>query len=300
MTTTVIDTVAGARVSAPPPPASVDRDAAYDVFTPVSAQRSPLRRFIARFNWPLGIYTTPLLILLVWQLASSLGVLSAKVAPAPTAVLAEALYQGEAGTLLVDITASLERAGLGLLLGLAVAIPVGILAGLLRAGEMAFNGVFQILNTIPLLAILPLMVVWFGIDELTKVLLISLGAAIPMYLNLFAAIRGVDKQFLEMARVSGASRATILRRVVLPGALPGFLVGLRFSLAYSVLGLVAAETVNADEGIGHMILIAQTYMRNEGVFLGLVIYAILGLAADQIVRILERSLLRWRDAGAVA
>lgn len=271
---------------------------AFDVFTPASSEASSLRRWVGRFNWPLGIYTVPLLLLVLWQVASSLGLLSEKVAAAPTAVFAEAVSQWNSGTLLVDITTSLERAGLGLLLGLSVAIPVGILAGLARAGEMAFNGLFQIVNTIPLLAILPLMVVWFGIDELTKVLLIALGAAVPMYLNLFAAIRGVDGQFLEMAAASGASRLTVLRRVVLPGALPGFLVGLRFSLAYSVLGLVAAETVNADEGIGHMILIAQTYMRNEGVFLGLVIYALLGLAADQIVRILEKTLLRWRD-GAV-
>ncbi len=298
MTVTVADTGATLDVGRAHP--AVVTPAECEVFTPVNEQKSALRRFLARFNWPLGIYTTPLVLLILWQIASSLGLLPESVAPAPTAVLGEAIYQNNAGTLLVDIGASLERAGLGLLLGLAVAIPVGIVAGLLRAGEMTFNGIFQILNTIPLLAILPLMVVWFGIDERTKVLLISLGAAIPMYLNLFAAIRGVDKQFLEMARASGASRLTVLRRVVLPGALPGFLVGLRFSLAYSVLGLVAAETVNADEGVGHMILIAQTYMRNEGVFLGLVIYAILGLAADQIVRILERTLLRWRDAGAVA
>lgn len=291
-----------ATVDVAPHPPTVTADGpdrtAYDVITPASKRPSRWRRIVS--FWPLGIYTTPLLILLVWQLTSALGLLPPAIAPAPTAVLAEAVYQNESGTLFTDIATSLERAGLGLALGLAVAIPTAVLAGLFRAGEMAFNGIYQIVNTIPLLAILPLMVVWFGIDELTKVLLISIGAAVPMYLNLFAAIRGVDNQFIEMARAAGASRLTVLRRVVFPGALPGFLVGLRFSLAYSVLGLVAAETVNAEEGIGHMILLSQTYMRHEGVFLGLAIYALFGLAADQIVRVLERTLLRWRNTGVQA
>jgi sulfonate transport system permease protein len=169
-----------------------------------------------------------------------------------------------------------------------------VLGGLLRSGEYLFNGLFQIFNTIPHLAILPLMIVWFGIDELTKVLLISFGAAVPMYLNLFAAIRGVDQRLVEMARAAGASRTRLIARVLLPGALPGFLVGLRFSLGYSVLGLVAAELVNVDQGIGFLINRAQTYLQTDQVFFGLVIYAILGLLADQIVRVLERVLLSWR------
>ena len=112
----------------------------------------------------------------------------------------------------------------------------GVLGGFLRRGEYLFNGLAQILNTIPLLAVLPLMIVWFGIDELTKVLLIAFGAGVPMYLNLFAAIRGVDHRLIEMARTTGAGRWRVVSWVLLPGALPGFLVGLRFSLAYSVLG----------------------------------------------------------------
>ncbi|MDT7730173.1 MAG: sulfonate transport system permease protein, partial [Mycobacterium sp.] len=149
---------------------------------------------------------------------------------------------------------------------------------------------------VPLLAVLPLFVVWFGIDELTKVLLIAFGAGVPMYLNLFAAIRGVDQRLIEMARTTGAGSWRVVTRVLLPGALPGFLVGLRFSLAYSILGLVAAETVNADEGLGFLITQAQTYLQTNKVFVGLVIYSILGLLADQFVRTLERVLLRWRPS----
>jgi sulfonate transport system permease protein len=179
---------------------------------------------------------------------------------------------------------------------LSVGIVTGVLGGFLRSGEFLFNGLAQILNTIPLLAVLPLMVVWFGIDELTKVLLIAFGAGVPMYLNLFAAIRGVDQRLIEMARTTGAGPWRVVTRVLVPGAFPGFLVGLRFSLAYSILGLVAAETVNADSGLGFLITQAQTYLQTNKVFVGLVIYSILGLIADQFVRTLERILLRWRPS----
>jgi sulfonate transport system permease protein len=232
----------------------------------------------------------------LWQVTSELGWLPEKIAPAPTAIIQAGVDLWKIGELSVDLTTSLRRVGIGLAIGLTIGITTGIIAGLLRSGEYLFNGVVQIVHTIPLLAILPLMIVWFGIDELTKVLLISFGAGLPMYLNLFAAIRGVDQRLIEMARAAGVRRWRLITRVLLPGALPGFLVGLRFSLAYSVLGLVAAETINANAGIGYLINRAQTYLRIDQVYLGLVIYAILGLLADQFVRILERVLLQWRPS----
>ena len=263
-------------------------------FRPRAAHRSATLRAVNSLRWPLGTYTTPVALVLLWELASRIGWLPDHVAPAPTTILAAGWDLYERGELLPSLATSLERAGMGLTLGLAVGISAGVHGGLLRSGEYLFNGLFQIFNTIPHLAILPLMIVWFGIDELTKVLLISFGAAVPMYLNLFAAIRGVDQRLVEMARAAGASRWRQVRRVLLPGALPGFLVGLRFSLAYSVLGLVAAELVNVDQGIGFLINRAQTYLQTDQVFFGLVIYAILGLLADQVVRLLERVLLSWR------
>jgi sulfonate transport system permease protein len=263
-------------------------------FRPLRQHSSWTLRAVNRLRWPLGTYTTPVALVLLWEVVSRLGLLPDRVAPAPTTILAAGWDLYHRGELVPSLTTSLERAGVGLTLGLTVGITAGVLGGLLRSGEYLFNGLFQIFNTIPHLAILPLMIVWFGIDELTKVLLISFGAAVPMYLNLFAAIRGVDQRLVEMARAAGASRWRQVRRVLLPGALPGFLVGLRFSLAYSVLGLVAAELVNVDQGIGFLINRAQTYLQTDQVFFGLVIYAILGLLADQIVRLLERVLLSWR------
>jgi sulfonate transport system permease protein len=268
-----------------------------EVFLPGDARRQTtfgtLRR---RLRWPLGIYTTPVVILIVWEVLAQAGVLKPTYAPAPTDIASATVELWNDGVLGPDLLISLQRAGIGLAIGLSIGIVTGVLGGFLRVGEYVFNGLAQILNTIPLLAVLPLFVVWFGIDELTKVLLIAFGAGVPMYLNLFAAIRGVDQRLIEMARTTGAGSWRVITRVLLPGAIPGFLVGLRFSLAYSILGLVAAETVNADEGLGFLITQAQTYLQTNKVFVGLVIYSILGLLADQFVRILEQVLLRWRPS----
>ena len=270
-----------------------------EVFVPEAGargERSLLARGVDALRWPLGIYTTPVILLFVWQFASQGGILAERIAPAPTQIIRSGIDLWQIGELGPDLAISLRRVGLGLAIGLSIGISTGIIAGLLKSGEYVFNGVVQIIHTIPLLAILPLMIVWFGIDELTKVLLISFGVGIPMYLNLFAAIRGVDQRLIEMARAAGAGRLRLIRRVLFPGALPGFLVGLRFSLAFSVLGLVAAETINANSGLGYMINRAQTYLRTDQVYVGLVIYAVIGLAADQFVRILERVLLTWRPS----
>jgi sulfonate transport system permease protein len=268
-----------------------------DVFLPTDTQQGgALARVWRRLHWPLGIYTTPVAILVVWEVLGLTGLVPPLYAPAPTDIAGTAIQLWRDGVLGPDLAISLQRAGLGLALGLCVGIATGVLGGFLRRGEYLFNGLAQILNTIPLLAVLPLMIVWFGIDELTKVLLIAFGAGVPMYLNLFAAIRGVDQRLIEMARTTGAGRWRIVGWVLLPGSLPGFLVGLRFSIAYSVLGLVAAETVNADQGLGFLVTQAQTYLQTNQVFVGLVIYSALGLLADQIVRVLERVLLRWRPS----
>jgi sulfonate transport system permease protein len=269
-----------------------------DVFVAASARRiSPFARWRKRLSWPLGIYTTPVAILIVWQILADTGLLSPTAAPAPTAIAKTAWQLWQQGVLGQDLEISLlHRALVGFALGLAVGVVTGAIGGLLRSGENLFNGIVQIFNTIPILAILPVMIVWFGINETPKILIIAFGAFVPIYLNLFAAIRGVDQRLVEMAQATGANRWRMLTRVMFPGALPGFLVGLRFALAYSILGLVAAETLNASSGIGFLITNGQTYMQPDQVWVGLVIYAILGLLADQFVRLLQRTLLRWRPS----
>ncbi len=256
-----------------------------------------------RLRSPFGIYTSPLILLIAWEVLCSTGALSPTLAASPSQVLnagAHLWSHGEPSTLRADLSISLARALTGLAIGVTVGGVAGTFAGLTRLGEHVFNGPVQILNTIPFLALLPLFVIWFGIGETSKVAMISLGAGIPVYINLFGAIRNVDPRLIEMARAAGVSRWRMLTRVVLPGALPGGLIGLRLAIAYSILGLVVAEQINANSGIGFMINQAQTFDRTDEMFLGLVIYAILGLTGDQIVRALERYLLRWRPSSSGA
>jgi sulfonate transport system permease protein len=265
------------------------------------APRAPRRGLAAlrRVRSPLGIYTTPLLIVVAWQVACSAGALPADLIASPVQVAKAAanLWQvGTPSTLGEDLRVSLTRALEGFVVGASIGVVAGTIAGLSRLGEQLFNGPVQILNTVPFLALLPLMIIWFGIGDLSKILLIAIGAAIPVYINLFAGIRGVDQRLVEMAAAAGAGKRRLVTHVLLPGALPGLLVGLRFALAYSVLGLVVAEQINAQSGIGFMITQAQTFQRIDEMFLGLAIYAVLGLTADQIVRVAERVLLGWRPS----
>lgn len=285
-------------VPAPPAPARPGTQAR-EVFGATAGARRPsvLTGWRKRLSWPLGIYTTPVAILIIWQALADAGVLSPTAAPAPTAIAQTGWHLWQQGVLGSDLEISLlHRALVGLAIGLGLGVVTGVLGGLLRSGENLFNGIVQIFNTIPILAILPVMIVWFGIGEKPKILIIAFGAFVPIYLNLFAAIRGVDQRLVEMARTTGAGRWRLVTRVMFPGALPGFLTGLRFALAYSILGLVAAETVNANSGIGFLITDGQTYMQPDQVWVGLVIYAVLGLLADQFVRLLQRVLLRWRPS----
>jgi len=271
-----------------------------DVFAPREATRRTWLKG-RRLHSPLGIYTSPLILLIAWEVLCLTGTLSPTLAASPSQVVSAAGHlwsHGEPSTLRADLGISLMRALVGLAIGVTVGGIAGTFAGLSRLGENVFNGPVQILNTIPFLALLPLFIMWFGIGETSKIAMISLGAAIPVYINLFGAIRNVDPRLIEMARAAGISRPRMLTRVVLPGALPGGLIGLRLAIAYSLLGLVVAEQINANSGIGFMINQAQTFDRIDEMFLGLVIYAILGLTGDQIVRALERYLLRWRPSSS--
>jgi len=152
----------------------------------------------------------------------------------------------------------------------------------------------QILRTLPLFGLIPVFIVWFGIGELPKVILIALGTAIPLYLNTFAGIRGVDARLAEAGRALGLRRTEMIRHVILPGALPQTLTGLRQSLGVAWLALVVAEQVNANAGLGFIISQATQFLRNDVILVALAVYAALGLITDGLVRLLERKALAWR------
>ena len=187
---------------------------------------------------------------------------------------------------------------IGLTLGTAVGLTLAVLSGLSAIGEDVVDGPMQVLRALPILALVPLDIVWFGIGESAKEFLIAFGVAFPIYINTHAAIRGIDPGLVELATTLRMSRWQVLRRIVLPGALPGFIVGFRFAAAAAWLILVVSEQVNANSGIGYLMNQAQVLDETNVIIVGLVVYGILGLSSDTIIRTIERRALRWRPTFA--
>ena len=237
--------------------------------------------------------------LIIWQLVSSSGLVSEQKLPSPAAVLHTAITlittnSAAYGTLQGAMVVSLERVAIGFALGGAAGLILAVIAGLSRLGENSVDPLLQMLRTLPLFGLIPVFIVWFGIGELPKVLLIALGAAIPLYLNTFAGIRNVDAKLAEAGHSLGLTRAEMIRHIILPGALPQMLVGLRQSLGVAWLALVVAEQINANAGLGFMISQATQFLRNDVIFVALLVYCLLGLITDALVRLLERRALAWR------
>jgi sulfonate transport system permease protein len=262
----------------------------------------PRRRRSGARGWTRLI--SPLVLLVIWQLVSVAGLISKSKLPPPTAVVSEAVTlirtnSAAYGTLQHALLASLERFAAGFALGAVVALGLAIVAGLSRLGEDAVDPLMQMIRTLPLFGLVPVFIVWFGIGQLPKLLLIALGAAIPLYLNAYAGIRSVDPRLLELSQVLGLKRRELLRRIILPGALPETLVGLRQSLGVAWLALVVAEQLNTNAGLGFMINQATQFLQNDVIFVALAVYTILGLLTDWLVRILERRALAWRPGSLV-
>ena len=241
-------------------------------------------------------FTVPVLIVIVWQALDSFHLINSRLMPSPVMV-AESFWQLlVTGQLLGNLWASLIRVGFGLGIGVVLGTGFGLFAGLSRLGEDTVDSTLQMIRTLPHLALIPLFILWFGIGETPKIALIALGAVFPIYLNLFSGIRSVDRKIIEAASTLNLTHAEIIWNVVLPGALPQFLVGLRYSVGIAWLTLVVAEQVNASSGIGYLVMNARDFLETDVIFVGLIIYALLGLVTDQIVRVIERRALAWRPS----
>lgn len=235
----------------------------------------------------------PLLVLVLWWVASTLEWVSPILLPSPASVWDAAVDLVASGQLRDNLLVSLARAGTGLAIGVVVGVLLALFTGLSRVGEVLIDSNVQMLRAMPILALQPLVIVWFGIGEPTKVLLVALAVTFPVYINTHAAIRSVDARLVELATTLGLSRRALIRRVILPGALPGFLTGLRFATSISWLVLVVAEQINATAGIGYLMTQARTVARTDIIIVGLIVYALLGLLSDLAVRYIERRSLTW-------
>lgn len=235
----------------------------------------------------------PLLLLLAWQAASSFGWLATRVLPAPLDVLKAGAALAASGELWTHVKVSAGRALLGLAIGGGLGLLLGLLTGSLRLAETLLDSSFQMLRNIPALALIPLVILWFGIDETAKLFLIAVSVFFPIYLNTFHGIRNVDPALIEMARTYGLGRWQLYRQVILPGALSSILVGLRFSLGLMWVILIVAETISAQAGIGYLTMNAREFLQTDVVVLGILLYALLGKLADVFARALESWWLRW-------
>lgn len=234
--------------------------------------------------------------LAAWQAAASLGVVSTRFLPAPTEVASAFWRLAASGELLANVRVSFGRAATGLLVGGGIGLVLGVLNGLSRGSERLTDTTLQMVRNIPHLALIPLVILWFGIEEGAKLFLVALGVFFPVYVNTLHGIRSVDPALIEMGRVYGMSRGELLRRVVLPGALPSIFVGLRYALGIMWLTLIVAETISAQSGLGHMAMEAREFMLVDVVVLAILIYASFGKLADAFTRALERAFLAWNPA----
>jgi sulfonate transport system permease protein len=247
-----------------------------------------------RFGGLLG----PFLLVLVWCTGSAAGLIDPRVLPAPWTTAHTAWELIRDGRLPDDLAVSAVRAAEGFAWGVVVGVAVALVSGLSQLGGYLIDGLVQIKRSIPVLALIPLIILWFGIGEPMKVTVIALSVFVPMYIQTHAALRGMDVKHVELAETLGLGRWAFVRKVVLPGALPGVLTGLRFGVLAAWLALVVVEQLNATSGIGYMINLARTYAQSDVILVGLVVYALLGLTSDGAVRLVERRALAWRRSFA--
>jgi sulfonate transport system permease protein len=236
----------------------------------------------------------PVALLALWQLSTSGGWISPTVLPSPLGIVEAYRELWQTGDLQAALPISLQRAGLGLLIGGTAGLVLGVIAGLSVAAERVYDAPLQMIRTVPFIAMIPLFVVWFGIGEESKVALIVGASIFPVYLNTYHAIRGIDPKLLEVSRTFEVSRWKTIRLVVAPMAMPGILVGWRYAAATALLALVAAEQINSQAGIGYILNTANQFQRTDIIIAGILIYAVLGLLVDVVMRALERILLPWR------
>ncbi|MES3707448.1 ABC transporter permease [Pseudomonas putida] len=236
----------------------------------------------------------PVLLLLVWELSSQMGWLPAKLLAAPSTALTTGYQMVVNGTLQPHLLASAKRAYLGLGLGVAVGLALALVAGLTRLGDALFDGVVQIKRAIPTMALIPLAIIWMGIGDTMKIALIAASVCVPIYINTHAALKGIDIRYVELAKTLRISKGRFIRRVALPGALPGFFTGLRFAVTLCWGALVVLEQINTTQGVGYLMNRARDYGQTDIIVVGLVIYMVLGLLSDHIVRLIERRTLRYR------
>ncbi|WP_082640434.1 ABC transporter permease subunit [Aureimonas sp. N4] len=262
----------------------------------MTATRARPKLDSARLGRALAPWALPIALLIVWEVAARTGLVNARLLPAPSAVALAGWRTLLDGSLAANVLASSQRALIGLVIGGGLGFGLGLATGLWRPVETLLDSSVQMIRNVPHLALIPLVILWFGIGETAKIFLVVLGVFFPIYINTFHGVRTVDRQLVEMAEVYGLDRRAQLLRIILPGALPSILVGLRYALGLMLLTLIVAETISASSGLGYMTMNAREFFQTDVVILGILVYALLGKLADAATRAIERRALAWHPA----
>ncbi|MEH0874176.1 aliphatic sulfonate ABC transporter permease SsuC [Pectobacterium cacticida] len=244
----------------------------------------------------LAPFLLPVTLLAAWQVSVEFGWLSNRILPAPSSVMTAAWSLIISGELWQHLAISGWRALIGFAIGGGIGLVLGFVTGLSRWGERLLDSSIQMIRNVPHLALIPLVILWFGIDESAKIFLVALGTLFPVYLNTYHGIKNIDRGLLEMARSYGLSGFSLFSQVVLPGALPSIMVGIRFALGFMWLTLIVAETISANAGIGYLAMNAREFLQTDVVVVAIILYALLGKLADVSAQALERFWLRWNPA----
>ncbi|MFF0818438.1 ABC transporter permease subunit [Rhodococcus sp. NPDC003318] len=253
------------------------------------------RRRTLRLPRPTALlpWVVPVLVVLGWQWASSTGVISAAVLPPPSKVLGTATTLWSSGELQTHLMVSVRRIAVGFTIGAAIGLVLGFAVGLSRIAEGLVDRTLQMMRALPHLALVPLLIAAFGIGELPKVTLVTLGVIFPVYLNTVAGIHTVDPKLVQLGQSYGLGRGELIRQIIVPGAMPMILTGIRYALGVAWLTLVVAETIATSEGIGYLAQNGREMLRNDRIVLAIILYALAGLLADQLTRLVEARVLRW-------
>ncbi len=242
---------------------------------------------------PLIPWIVPIVLVITWQLLVQVGWLSTRVLPAPTGVLSAGIRLAMSGELFRHIGISAGRAIAGFLVGGSIGLVLGLLNGIFPVAEKLLDTSVQMIRNIPHLSLIPLVILWFGIGDEARLFLVALGVFFPLYINTFYGIRTVEPGLIEMGKVYGLNGTALLWQIIIPGALPSILVGVRYALGIMWITLIVAETIAADSGIGYMAMNAREFMQTDVVVLSILLYALLGKLADAAARLLEEKWLSW-------
>jgi len=246
-----------------------------------------------QWRWPIGALL-PVLVLLALEAAARLELIPSRLFPPPSEV-ANTILALASRDLFSHIAISTLRVATGFAIGTLLAIGLGTLTGMNRRAEALLDPSFQALRAIPSLAWIPLLLLWLGIDETPKIVLIAIGAFFPVYINLVAGIHNVDRKLIEVGTIHGLPTRQLVRRILLPAALPHLFTGLRTGLSLAWMFLVAAELIAATKGVGYLLSDGRESSRPDIVLAAILILATLGKLSDSVLKHLESRKLAWRD-----